>query len=135
MSVAGSGREGRRPSRRQHVRTTDLLILLILGVIIVVAFNVGFEQLFSLLYSPTAGLILLIVIVEFLWLKSGDRTRIYRLENDRLRTKLRQDEELLRQARELLGQATQPSDPPAAGTSPDWAQRAEKLKKDIDERV
>jgi uncharacterized membrane protein YciS (DUF1049 family) len=70
---------------------------------VILAFaNFSFSDIFGLLYHPVAGLLALVMIVEFLWLKSADRTRIYKLEIDRLRRQLRDDDTLLRETRAYL---------------------------------
>ncbi|MCC6546800.1 hypothetical protein IT570_06485 [Candidatus Sumerlaeota bacterium] len=124
----------KKKGRRPRVGKADLLVFIIVGALAVVAFNLGRDQIFSLIYNPTAGLIVLIMIVEFLWLKSGDRTRLYRLENDRLRTKLRKDEDLLKRGRDLLHQAIESAEAEQARPV-DWHQQATRLQKDIDDRV
>lgn len=134
MSDSAAPARSRKKTRRPRVRTADLLVLIVVGILGVAVFNLGKDQIFSLLYNPIAGLIVLIMIIEFLWLKSGDRTRLYRLENDRLRTKLRKDEELLKRGRDLLHQAIESAESEQARPL-EWHQQAISLQKDIDDRV
>jgi hypothetical protein len=99
-----SGRLRRAAAR---VRNGDVLLAIVIGAAIVLLVNFSLAEIFGFLYHPVAGLIALLLIVEYLWLKSGDRTRIYRMEVDRLRQLRRSDEDLLRRCRAALksGQA------------------------------
>lgn len=121
--------------RRIRVRSGDVIILLIIGVFVIAAINTSPGAVFDFLYSPTAGLILLIMILEFLWLKSGDRTRVYRLEIDRLRAQRRRDEDLLRRARDIIHQSVNNPATEEEGRPGDWRQRAVDVEKDIDHRL
>lgn len=120
-----------RTSRRPRVRSADVIVVLIVGALAVTAFNFTLTEIVSFLYNPYLGLLLLVMIVEFLWLKSGDRTRIYRLENDRLRNRRAGDEELLKRANQLLEEPLSPG----SGGSPEWRRQAEDLRKDIEKRL
>lgn len=122
------------PRRRRRVRAGDVIIILALAVLATALVTLGPREAVNLLYNPIAGLILLVMIVEFLWLKSGDRTRVYRLEIERLRTLRRRDEDMLQRARSVLGQALDapPEDSPLQ--SPEWRRRATELRKDLEER-
>ncbi len=116
------------------MRTGDVIILLVLAVLTAGLVTMGPGGLLDLLYHPVAGLIVLVMILQFLWLKSGDRTRVYRLEIERLRTLRRRDEELLHQARAVVNEALDaPAEKPAA-QKPDWRRRANELRKDLEER-
>ncbi len=116
------------------MRTGDVVILLVLGVLAVALVTLGPGGILDALYNPIVGLILLVMIVEFLWLKSGDRTRVYRLEIDRLRTLRRRDEDLLHRARDTVNEALDsPAENPATQRA-DWRRRANELRKDLKER-
>lgn len=120
--------------RRRRVRGGDVVVgLLFLGMLLSL-FRFSVTDILALLYHPVAGLILLVVLVEFLWLKSGDRTRIYRIELDRLRRQRREDEELFRRAREVLVEAIN-SPEPESGRPGDWRRRAVAVRDDLDQRL
>lgn len=121
--------------RQRRIRTSDIVLVMLLLGVVALFYNFSLQGIFELLYRPVAGLILLIVILEFLWLKSGDRTRLYRLEIERLRTRRYQDEELLRRARAVIDQAVKGPETEEAGRAGDWRQRALDTVKDMDERL
>jgi hypothetical protein len=126
----------KRPSRRRRIRSGDVIILLIIGALVVAAFNFSSAGDFiSFLYQPLVGIILLIIIIEFLWLKSSDRTRVYAIEIERLRSLRRKDEALLRETKKLLKQAVQHPETEEEGRPGDWHQKALNLSKDLDERL
>ena len=121
--------------RRRRLRTGDIVLVMLLIGVFSLFYNFSLQGIFELLYQPVSGLILLIVILEFLWLKSGDRTRLYRIEIDRLRARRYQDEELLRRARAVIDQAVKGPESEEAGRAGDWRQRAVDTVKDLDERL
>jgi len=127
--------KGGGKSRRIRIRSGDVIIFLVaVGVIYAAVFHRPGE-IIDFIYSPLAGVILLVMIIEFLWLKSGDRTRVYRLEIERLRDQRRRDEELLRRAQEVIHQAADSPESEEEGRPGDWRQRAMDIDKDIRERV
>lgn len=136
MTDLADGTRDRRGARlRRRIRTGDIIVVILFLSIVLVVMQFDFTELFAIVYHPVAGLILLVVLVEFIWLKSGDRTRIYKIEIDKLRRSRREDEELLRRARKLVGDAIAPpkqEDPPPPD---DWQGRAADLKRDLDERL
>ncbi len=121
---------GSQPARenRRRVRSGDVILVLLLGAVLFALFTFDFRQIFQVLYSPTAGIVLLVVIVEFLVLKSVDRTRLFRLEINRLRKWRRNDETLLRESRDILEAQPSPEDD-------EWEARKEKLLKDLNQRL
>lgn len=124
------------------MRAGDLVLIFVIVALLLLVAGIDFQNpgeivnfFFGLLFNPTAGLILLIVIVEFLWLKSYDRTRIYKLEADRLRELRKRDEKLLRRAREVIDQAVSNPETEEEGRPGDWLQRAKDTAEDIKERL
>jgi hypothetical protein len=100
LSVKGRGREnGRVRKVPARVRSGDVVLVTLLGAALLLIFNFSPSEIFSYLYHPVSGVIALLLIIQFLWLKSTDRTRIYRMEIDRLRRLRRADEDLLKQCR------------------------------------
>ena len=134
MSQSAGQARSQKKFKRPRVRSADLIVLIVIGLLAVATFSVGFDQIFSWLYNPLVGTMIVIMIVEFLWLKSGDRTRLYKLENDRLRTKLRQDEELLKRAADLVQQAVTSAETETLKPL-EWHAQATSLQKDITDRV
>ncbi|CAN5463503.1 hypothetical protein BH09SUM1_BH09SUM1_31360 [soil metagenome] len=121
--------------RRKGIRSSDVLILLFLGAMVLLLVNFRIGEIVEILYHPLAGLILVIMIIEFLWLKSGDRTRLYRLEIDRLRMQKRKDEALLERSRDIITQAVDYPDSEQQGRPGDWRQHAIDAASDITERL
>lgn len=99
-----TGRARKVPTR---VRSGDVALVTLLGGVLLLLFNFSFAEIFAALYHPVSGVVALLLIIEFLWLKSTDRTRIYRLEIDRLRRLRRTDEDLLKQCRSALSRESQ----------------------------
>jgi len=97
-----AGRETKIPAR---VRSGDVALVVLIGGGLLLVWNFPLSEIFGYLYHPVSGLVALLLIIEFLWLKSGDRTRIYRLEVERLRALRRTDEELLKQCRQVLSES------------------------------
>ena len=134
MSTAQAARDGEEGRRRRRLRSGDIIVVLLFLVLLLMLVQFNFTELFAILYHPVAGLVLLVVLVEFLWLKSGDRTRIYKLEIDKLRRLRREEEDLLRRSRELINQARlHPTE--EDGRPGDWQRRASDLEKEIEEKL
>ena len=72
-------------------RVSYLLALIILGIIVILCVLLlltGDVSLFiSILYSPFSFLLLVVVLLEYVILKSMDRSRIYKLELEKLKRK------------------------------------------------
>ncbi|MDK2972959.1 MAG: hypothetical protein PWP23_2714 [Candidatus Sumerlaeota bacterium] len=96
-------RRSRRQRRTAHSGDIFLIVLVFLIVIIAIIFDP--QKLFELLYNKFAGLLLIVMAIEFLILKSMDRTRVYQMENARLREQKRVDRLLLKRSIELLREA------------------------------
>lgn len=138
MTQLADGTGNRNPKRlSKRIRTGDIIVVILFLAIILMLIQFDFTELFALIYNPIAGLVLLIVIVEFLWLKSGDRTRIYKLEIDKLRKSRREDEDLLRRTRNVLGEAIGKDSQSTTDESlpGDWRRRASDLHKDLEDRL
>lgn len=85
--------------------------------------------------SKTAVMIFLALVFQFVLLKSGDRTRVYRLEIDKLRRLRRTDETLLKRAKELLVISADAPPTEAEGRPGDLRQRTMDLARDIEDRL
>jgi amino acid permease len=77
-----------------------LVALIISGILLLITNDI--DIFVSLLYSPYSFLLLMVVLVEYIVLKSIDRSKVYRLENQRLKAKRRRETEFRqRMEREL----------------------------------
>jgi len=130
--AAGEGRS-RRP------RSGDIFFWLVLfGFILAIlafAFDAFTSEDFAKLFIHPFSLILaLVIVVEYVWLKSTDRTRIYRMENRRLRERRRRDLQTLRRARELLDERAAVIErlPEPDPGQKRWAGRARSLSAEIE---
>lgn len=132
LKLFSRGKPSKRPRR---VRAGDIIIILVLAAIIGAMVNYSPGAIIDFIYSPVAGVILVVMILEFLWLKSGDRTRVYRIEIDRLRSQRRRDEDLLRRAHEIVDQAIEYPESEEKGRPGDWRQKAIDTRKDISDRL
>lgn len=135
MALVPRRPNGNPERRRRRWRGGDLaflsVVLVLAGAIIL---HYGLD-LFDILYSPTAGFVAIIMIVEYLLIKSSDMTRVFRIENDELRKRRRRDEALLRKARELTGQALLPPESEEGGRPGDWQRRAKDFLDELEERL
>jgi len=90
--------------RRPRRKAFDALI----GLVFIVLAGYGIyryhEEIFEAFYGPTAMIIMIIMVLEFLVLKSFDRTRLYRLENERLVRRRVEDIKAIRKAEAILAQ-------------------------------
>ena len=78
-------------SRRTHpVRITavEIVIICIISLCVLLLVTNSVEAFISMLYSPVAFLVLVVALVEYIILKSADRSRIYRIELDHLRRRV-----------------------------------------------
>ncbi len=78
-------------------KTSYIVVIIILVLIIVhgVIFLLtrDWETIYRILYNPYSFFLLVVVIIEYILLKGMDRSRIYKLEVDRLKKKRRKDME------------------------------------------
>ncbi len=108
--VTAPKRRRRRP-RRQAV---DALIIFVLVALIAYGVYRYYEEILEALYSRTAMVVLVVMVIEFLILKSFDRTRLYRIENNRLVRRRMADLQALREAESALANLVR--EPPMAPT-------------------
>jgi uncharacterized integral membrane protein len=98
-----------------------LAVLLILLLLLLLVSN-SVRTFLAIIYSPFAFAIMLIVVLEYVILKAVDRSRIYRLEIERLRSKRAEDIALWRDLEGHLSEALkrlQELEGGAATTDPD----------------
>ncbi|MBI5155167.1 hypothetical protein HZA57_08015, partial [Candidatus Poribacteria bacterium] len=128
-------RPARRRERRRKHRAGDLFLLVVVFGLILTFVTFKPNQVFLTLYNKTAGLILIIMVVEYLAIKSTDRTRVYRIENRRLRERRRDDEALLRRSRELLAERLEQPVASDEDAQMRWKARAEMVCEDITKAI
>lgn len=113
----------------------DVVLVLLVAGIVWLFLSFDPTEVLAALYNPWVGVVVLLLILEYLWIKSGDRTRIYRRELDRLRDRAKKDERLLRRSREILSQTIDGPATEEEGRPGDWLSRARELRQELDERL
>jgi hypothetical protein len=99
-----------------------IILLLLVFLLVLLLITNSYQTLIDILYSPFSFAILLIIVLEYVILKGVDRSRIYRLEIERLRSKRAEDIALWRDLEGHLSDALrtlQKLDDSAASASPD----------------
>ncbi len=106
MKSPVAGRNIPKSIRKNRRRRKSAIPWIVGMVVLFAAFLIYYQNwlwdVFEILYGPTAGVILILMVIQYLVLKSGDRTRIYRLEIERLSRIRRNQEDLLRSTRTVL---------------------------------
>ena len=101
-------------------------------LILVVAFGVlllltnDLNLFIRIFYNPYSFLILAVAIVEYIILKAMDRSRMYRLENQRLKRKRRRDMDMRREVESRIRNVMQRLDE---------SESTERLKKELEDIV
>ena len=85
----GSGQKQRR-ARRVWLRGGEIVLLAIAAFCLAVLLTQDLGLVTGLFYSPLAIILLLVVFVEYLIIKGGDRSRLYLLEIERMREREQQ---------------------------------------------
>lgn len=93
-------------------RSGDILFFLVVFLIVVFVVVISIEKIPEYLFNKYAGLIYLIMLVEYVVLKSMDRTRVYERENGRLREKLRIYRRLIQRSEKILTTVPNPNAEP-----------------------
>jgi hypothetical protein len=101
-------------------RAAEIVLAIVAIACVVVFATQDFGSVFRFFYSPVAVLILVVVLVEYLIVKSSDRSRLYRMEIDRMHEReheqvgrIRRALAEIEQAIERCRQLPNPSDPAA----------------------
>lgn len=123
---------GRRKRKKRRPRSGDLFFVVVLFFLILTFVVWSPGEVIRLLFNETAGLVLIVIVVEFLILKSMDRTRVFQLENIKLREARRGDRALLKRAREALSEVDKASDSESAQA---WKENARKLADEIKDNI
>jgi hypothetical protein len=77
--------------KRPRVGPGEIFVLLIIGLLVLAILTERFRAIFEWLYSPYAGVLVVVMVVEYLLLKGSDRSAIYRRERDAAREVRRDD--------------------------------------------
>ena len=77
------------PRQRPRFGSGELIILIIIGVLILIVVTGNFTRIMEAIYGPYTVLIAVIMLVEYLILKGGDRSDLYRRELEVARHKRR----------------------------------------------
>lgn len=116
-SGEGSEKTPRLPARRRRRpprKAFDTLILLVILGLVGYGVYRYYDDIVVALYSRTAMVVLVVMVIEFLILKSFDRTRLYRIENHRLVRRRMADLQAMREAESALADLIR--EPPMAPT-------------------
>jgi len=132
---APQGQRRFRRGRSRRPRSGDVFLVVLAFGLVVLFFSFEPYGILSMLYNPIAGLILLIVVVEYLVLKSMDRTRIYQLENRRLREYRRGDRVLLKRTRDAITESLAMNEDTPEEARLRWRAKAQNLLEDIRDRL
>lgn len=68
-----------------RVSLIEIIIICLISLCVLLLVSNNVESFIRLLYSPVSFLVLIVVIGEYIILKSADRSRIYKIELDQLR--------------------------------------------------
>ena len=96
-SKASNQKQGH--ARRVWLRGTEIVLLAIAAFCLAVLLTQDLGLVTGLFYSPVAIILLVVVFVEYLIIKGGDRSRLYLLELERMRER---EQEHVAQTRRAL---------------------------------
>ncbi|MDX2175978.1 MAG: hypothetical protein SF028_05860 [Candidatus Sumerlaeia bacterium] len=102
--AAPGGEDGQPPQGRPRNRALDatvFLVILALGgaVVYISPYNIA-----ESILSPYGAFVVIVMVIEYLVIKSGDRTRAYQFENSKHKEQRRKLDRALREAEALLGE-------------------------------
>ena len=79
------------PRRRPRFGSGEIIILIVIGVLILIVVTGNYARIIEAIYGGYTVLIAVIMLVEYLILKGGDRSDLYRRELEVARHKRRDD--------------------------------------------
>lgn len=102
--TTSTARLQKRTRRRApaSVKNAWLITAIVVVFLVGVVWSAGIAQTIRFLYEPIAIVILVLVLLEYIVLKGRDRSRIYRIELEKMRDKRHQDIEFLREQEAAL---------------------------------
>jgi len=85
MHRGGEGGKAREVIKRFLPRAVEVVLLVIIVFCVAVLLTQDLDLVIHTIYSPLAIIFLVVVFVEYLFIKSGDRSRLYQIELERMR--------------------------------------------------
>jgi hypothetical protein len=79
------------PPRKPRFGPPEIIFLFVLGLLALIVFTGNARRLIDAIFTPTAVLIIVIVLFEYLILRGSDRSEIYKRELEAARKKRRDD--------------------------------------------
>lgn len=128
-------RAGARRRHRPRDRSGDLFLFLVAAGLILLFFLVEPAQVLTFVMDPKVGVFLLVLVVQYLILKSTDRTRVYQLENTRLRENKRADQQAMKRAREIIEEGMRDDTVLTPDAWAKWRAKADGVRNELKQRV
>jgi len=100
---------GRRRVRQVLPRVAEILLLVIALLCVAILVTQDLATVVRFFYSPVAIVLLVVVFVTYLIVKGGDRSRLYRIEIERLHEREQESVARTRRAVEEIGRALERS--------------------------
>jgi len=119
-------------SSKNPSRSGDIFFFIVVFMIIIIAIQFERDTLLDILFNPYTGLILIIMVAEYLFLKSFDRTKVYERENQRYQAQNRQFRKRLIKAKSLLKETAEQNYEESSEEDVKLKTRAGDLAEDID---
>ena len=118
--------DGQNPKEKQRgkrclPRAAEAILILIALFSTLILLTQDYQWMLRLFYSPLAIILLIVVFVEYLIIKGGDRSRLYLIEIERMREREQEQVVRMRHALEELDRlraAVTPSGQPASSDPP-----------------
>jgi len=117
MSDSPSPKES-QAAKRAWPRAGEVILLVIAAFCGLVLLTQDFGLVTHFFYSPLAIILLIVVFIEYLIIKGGDRSRLYLIELERMREREQEQIAQTRRAIEEIHRLRAAAKPPAEGTAP-----------------
>jgi hypothetical protein len=104
--------------KRVWPRAGEIILLLIAAFCVLVLLTQDFGLVTRFFYSPLAIILLIVVFVEYLIIKGGDRSRLYLIEIERMREREQEQVARTRRALEEIQRLRASATPSEGVTSP-----------------
>ncbi|MBM3335759.1 hypothetical protein FJY63_13965 [Candidatus Sumerlaeota bacterium] len=126
----------RRRSRKQMLpRVAEIVLFLFAAFCIVILVTQDFHLVTSFLFSPFALFLLVVIFVEYLMIKSGDRSRLYLIELERMRKRDQEHIAMTRRALEEIERCLPQTGDPSVSTGESSPQSADDKTRECLQRV
>lgn len=126
---------GGRRRHRPRDRSGDLFLFLVIAGLVLLFFLVEPQQVVTFMMDPKVGVFLLVLVVEYLILKSVDRTRVYQMENTRLREQKRADHQTMKRAREVIEEGMRDDTVLTPDAWSKWRAKADSVRNDLKQKL